>query len=261
MPVAAIVPAAGRGERLGGDLPKALHEVRGHPLVWHAVDALARGAQLLEVVVVAPREHAGPMTDALVDVAVPTRVVAGGASRQVSVAAGLDALDPRADLVLVHDAARPLLPPAMVARVVAALAAGAEGVVPVVPAVDTIKQVDDAGLVVATLVRSNLRMVQTPQGFRRDVLARAHACARAAGVVDASDDATLLERLGRPVRTVAGDGYAFKVTHPVDLTLLDLLLGGSAGRLDRHRDRQEDERDQDAPSLQGGGHGDERSRG
>jgi 2-C-methyl-D-erythritol 4-phosphate cytidylyltransferase len=231
VPVAGIIPAAGRGERLGGPVPKALRVLRGRPLVWYAVQALAQGvdrvdpAALVEVVVAAPREHVGAMTDLLVDAPVTTRVIAGGATRQASVAAALAALPATVDRVLVHDAARPLVPASVVAAVVAALADGDVGVVPGVPVVDTIKQVDATERVVATVDRSVLRAVQTPQGFARAVLAEAHRAALAAAVVDAGDDAALLERLGHPVRVVPGHEEAFKVTRPRDLALAELLLG------------------------------------
>jgi hypothetical protein len=115
-------------------------------------------------------------------------------------------------LVLVHDAARCLVPPEVVERVVAALRAGAPAVVPVLPVTDTVKQVDAAGTVVRTVPRADLRAVQTPQGFARDVLERAHD----AGASGATDDASLLEALGLPVTTVVGDERAFKVTRPLD---------------------------------------------
>lgn len=230
MPLAGIIPAAGRGERLGGPVPKALRVLRGRPLVWYAVQALAQGAELAEVVVAAPREYVGTMTDLLVDAAVATRVIAGGPTRQASVAAALGALPPEIDRVLVHDAARPLVPATVVAEVVAALDAGDVGVVPGLAPVDTLKQVTPDGLVAATVDRSALRAVQTPQGFDRAVLAEAHAAALAAAVVDAGDDAALLERAGHPVRVVPGHEEAFKVTRPLDLVLVDLLLGQGAPR-------------------------------
>lgn len=230
MPVAGIIPAAGRGERLGGPVPKALRVLRGRPLVWYAVQSLAQGAELVEIIVAAPREHVGAMTDLLVDAPVATRVIAGGSTRQASVAAALAALPAEVDQVLVHDAARPLVPASVVAAVLAALRAGDVGVVPGLALVDTVKRVDRAERVVATVDRSVLRAVQTPQGFDRAVLAEAHRSALAAAVVDAGDDAALLERLGHPVRIVPGHEEAFKVTRPLDLVLADLLLGQGAPR-------------------------------
>lgn len=233
MPVAGIIPAAGRGERLGGPVPKALRVLRGRPLVWYAVQALAAGTELVEVVVAAPRDYVGTMSDLLVDAPVATRVIAGGPTRQASVAGALAALPAEVDLVLVHDAARPLVPAWVVADVVAALRAGDVGVVPGLPLVDTVKQVDAESRVVATVDRSVLRAVQTPQGFDRAVLAEAHRAALAAAVVDVGDDAGLLERAGHPVRVVPGHEEAFKVTRPLDLALVDLLLGQGAPRAQR----------------------------
>jgi 2-C-methyl-D-erythritol 4-phosphate cytidylyltransferase len=137
------------------------------------------------------------------------------------VRAGLAALAPVPRYVLVHDAARPLAPTALAERVLAALHDGADAVVPVLPLVDTVKQVDGAGFVVATLDRASLRVVQTPQGFRASVLIAAHAHA-----ADATDDAALVEALGVPVWTVPGDPVAGKVTTPTDLARLESGLGG-----------------------------------
>ena len=130
-----------------------------------------------------------------------------------------------------HDAARPLTPPDVVRRVVEAVRAGAPAVIPVLPVADTIKRVDGAGTVVSTVDRSELRAVQTPQGFRAADLRRAHA-----GTPDPrTDDAGLVEALGDPVTTVAGDPLAFKVTTAWDLRIAELLLAG-AGRVIEHEE-------------------------
>jgi 2-C-methyl-D-erythritol 4-phosphate cytidylyltransferase len=211
--VAGLVPAAGRGERLGGGVPKALREVGGRPLLTWAVDALL---PICDVVVVA----APPELLAAVRAAVPSAlVVAGGAERSDSVRACLAALPPEVRYVLVHDAARPLAPTALAAAVLAALRAGADAVVPVLPVSDTIKSVDSDGWVTATPDRAALRIVQTPQGFTRDVLVRAHASG-----ADATDDAGLVERIGTRVRTIPGDLAAAKVTVPADLVTLGVAL-------------------------------------
>ena len=150
-----------------------------------------------------------------------TAVVAGGAERGDSVAAGLAALSSAVDVVLVHDAARCLTPVAVFERVIAAVEHGAVAVVPGTAVVDTIKQVDEHGMVVATPERAYLRAVQTPQGFRREVLERAHAASS-----DATDDAGLVERLGEPVLVVDGDPRALKVTTPDDLAAAERILAG-----------------------------------
>jgi 2-C-methyl-D-erythritol 4-phosphate cytidylyltransferase len=214
--VGAIVAAGGRGERFGAATPKALVMLGGEPLVVHACRAL-RTAGITEVVVAAPADRV-----AAVGGLVPfARVVAGGATRTASVRRALAELSAAVDIVLVHDAARPLAPPSLVDRVVAAIEAGADAVVPVVAVTDTVKQVDEAGVVVATVDRSMLRAVQTPQGFRRDVLVAAH---EAAGDAGAFDDACLAERLGVSVVTVQGSVEAMKVTTQSDLLMAETLL-------------------------------------
>jgi 2-C-methyl-D-erythritol 4-phosphate cytidylyltransferase len=217
--VVALVPAAGRGQRFGGDRPKALVSLAGEPLVVHAVRTLLAARAVTQVVVAAPAE----LVDEVRSLVPAACVVAGGASRVASVAAALSAAAPDADVVLVHDAARPLAPAALVDRVAAAVLEGAPAVVPVVPVADTVKRVDAAGRVLATIDRTDLRAVQTPQGFRRDVLVRAHEHAAAVGD-DATDDAGLVERIGVEVTTVPGDERAFKVTTRHDLAVAELVV-------------------------------------
>ena len=218
--VAVLVPAAGAGLRLGPGGPKALRELAGEPLLVHAVRRLCAAASIGQVVVAAPADSLDAVR-ALLSAVAPVVVVAGGASRQLSVAAALAAADPALEIVLVHDAARALAPPALIERVAAAVRAGSPAVIPVLPVIDTIKQVDDAGRVVGTVDRAVLRTVQTPQGFRRDVLVAAHAAA----VDEHTDDAGLAEKIGVPVHTVDGDEAAMKITRPADLRLAELFLG------------------------------------
>lgn len=227
----AIVAAAGSGQRLGAQLPKALVELAGSPLLTHSVAALVRGAQLHgarlhggqldRIVVVAPE---GFVAQAAVAAAagaqeVPLQVVMGGATRVDSVARGLAELSD-IDLVLVHDAARALVPPEVVANVIAALLAGADAVVPGLPVVDTIRQLRPDGSS-ATLDRATLRAVQTPQGFTRAALVAAHSSSTGDS---ATDDAGMVEAIGRPVTIVAGHAEAMKVTTPADLQVARLLL-------------------------------------
>jgi 2-C-methyl-D-erythritol 4-phosphate cytidylyltransferase len=190
-----LVPAAGSGVRLGPGDPKALRLLAGEPLLMHAVRGLRAAASVGPVVVAAPPAD----VDAVRKLLAPWSVVVlpGGAERQDSVRLALAALDPAVELVLVHDAARCLTPPALVEAVVAALLAGAQAVVPVLPVADTVKVVE-GDRVTATLDRAGLRAVQTPQGFRRDVLERAHA----SGLPAATDDAGLVEACGGTVTTV-----------------------------------------------------------
>ncbi len=222
--VGVVVVAAGSGSRLGSAVPKAFVVLAGRPLLAHALDAVAALDGVTSVAVVVPAALVDPAGPRWAGVSLPpgARVVAGGAERTASVAAGLTALDPGCDVVLVHDAARCLTPVAVFERVVAAVRAGADGVVPGVPVVDTVKVVDAAGLVTATPERASLRAVQTPQGFRREVLLAAHASG-----LSATDDAALVEALGHRVLVVEGDVRAHKVTTTDDLAHAERLLAAT----------------------------------
>jgi 2-C-methyl-D-erythritol 4-phosphate cytidylyltransferase len=213
-----VVAAAGSGLRLGADRPKALVELAGRPLVAWAVETLLAGG-VDEVVVAVPAADREAFAAVLPG---PVRLVDGGATRTASVRAGLAAADPAARAVLVHDAARPLTPPDVVARVLAALAAGAPAVVPVLPVVDTTVVVDAAGTVTAAPDRAALRRVQTPQGFDRATLVAAYAALPEG--VELTDDAAVVRAAGVPVATVAGDERAAKVTVAHDLHLAGLQV-------------------------------------
>lgn len=221
--VAAVVPAAGRGERLGPGVPKALRLLGGVPLLVHAVRSLAESRMVDLVVVAAPPNDVGEVRSMLAgyEAGADVQVVAGGPTRQQSVRLALASLPGEVDVVLVHDAARPLAPLEMIDAVAVAVQDGHPAVVPGLPVADTVKRVDEAGAVTETLDRSRLRAVQTPQGFRRDVLARAHDNASDA---EATDDAGLVERDGVTVRVVPGSEEAFKVTRPLDLVMAEAVL-------------------------------------
>jgi len=210
-----IVAAAGSGLRLGADLPKALVLLAGRPLVAWSVDALLAGG-VAEVVVTVPSGQRDAFA-AVLPAAV--RLVDGGASRTASVRAGLAAAGAAADVVLVHDAARPLTPPDLVRRVLGALGDGHLAVVPALAVVDTTVVVDDAGVITDAPARATLRRVQTPQGFDRAVLASAYA--GLAPDADLTDDAAVVRAAGVPVVTVAGDERAAKVTVAHDLALAE----------------------------------------
>lgn len=165
---------------------------------------------------VAPATAAASLAQTL-----PGPVVPGGRSRSESVQRGLAAVSPGVQFVLVHDAARPLVPSHVISGVVAALRAGADAVIPVLPMVDTVKEVDHADRVVGTPARDSLRRVQTPQGFRLDVLRAAYAAAPESMV---TDDAGVAEAHGICVVTVAGDDESFKITTPHDLRIAELLV-------------------------------------
>jgi 2-C-methyl-D-erythritol 4-phosphate cytidylyltransferase len=223
--VAVLVVAAGEGVRLGPGAPKALRQLAGEPLVVHAARGMAFAPSVGALVVAVPPDVVSDVCALLGPLGSlgPVTVVAGGATRQASVAAALGAAPPEFDIILVHDAARAFAPVAMIERVVAGVRAGHGAVVPVLAVVDTIKQVDGSGRVVATVDRSVLRVVQTPQGFRREVLVAAHHEA----VDDLTDDAGLAEKIGVPVWTVPGDAAAMKITHPLDMRIAELLLNDS----------------------------------
>jgi 2-C-methyl-D-erythritol 4-phosphate cytidylyltransferase len=214
MRIAAILVAAGTGRRLGADVPKAFCTVRGRTLLSYAHARFAGHPMVGRVIVVAPADRIGD-AKALTG----PDVVPGGATRQASVAAGLAVVPPDVDAVLVHDVARAFVPADVIDRVVAALRGGADAVIPTRPVTDTIKRVDAGGRVIETVARSTLVAVQTPQGFRRDVLIAAHA----AGSGDVTDDAGLVEALGGTVVAVDGADEAFKITRPWDLLLAEAL--------------------------------------
>ncbi|MFF4750758.1 2-C-methyl-D-erythritol 4-phosphate cytidylyltransferase [Streptomyces sp. NPDC002514] len=237
--VAAVIPAAGKGVRLGPGAPKALRALNGTPMLIHAARALAASRAVSLVVVVAPPDGAAEVKSLLDAHGLPGGgipsgsggrtdflVVPGGDSRQESVRLGLDALPPEYGVVLVHDAARPLVPVDTVDAVIEAVRDGARAVVPALPLADTVKEVEPAAEpgaaepVVATPARARLRAVQTPQGFDRRTLVRAHETVTG----DVTDDASMVEQLGEQVVVVPGHEEAFKVTRPLDLVLAEAVL-------------------------------------
>lgn len=227
----ALIVAAGAGERLASGVPKALVDLEGEPLVVHAARSLAAAERIDGVVVVLPSDATDAVLDQvgerLRDAGVVDAVLTrGAATRQGSVSAGLAALDPSAEVVAVHDAARALVTPQLVDRVVAALEPPWDAVAPGVPVADTVKLVDGARhAVLRTVDRQGLWAVQTPQVARRITLERVHA--RIAGEADAAtDDLSLVERAGGRVRLVAGERRNFKVTVPEDLVLAAALVRG-----------------------------------
>lgn len=220
----AVVVAAGSGERLGGDQPKAFVRFGEDPLIAASVAALDDHPAITGIVLVVPEgweERATFMADDI-GAGKAALAVPGGATRSDSVAAGVAEVPDDAALILVHDAARPLVPADLIDRVLAGFADGADGVIPVLPIVDTVKRVDGAGRVVETLDRAALRAVQTPQAFRADVLRRAVAADdRATG----TDCASLVERVGGVVQTVDGDPRTMKITTRADLERAEELRG------------------------------------
>jgi 2-C-methyl-D-erythritol 4-phosphate cytidylyltransferase len=228
---AAIVPAAGRGARVGFKTPKTFIDLGGAPLIARTIGALAacRGIGLIQPVL--PRTHVALFNRRLLPRggwASCRPAVAGGRERQDSVAAGLRALPADVELVLIHDGARPFVTPGLVARVLAeARRHGAA--IAAVPAQDTVKRVSADHFLEGTVDRRSLWLAQTPQAFQVGLLREAHARARAAGL-DATDDAALVEALGHRVRVVAGARLNFKITTREDLALARALVAAVPGR-------------------------------
>ncbi|WP_089908951.1 2-C-methyl-D-erythritol 4-phosphate cytidylyltransferase [Leifsonia sp. 21MFCrub1.1] len=223
--VAVVVVAAGSGTRLGAELPKAFVPLRGLTLLERSLHAVRGMRHVADPIVVAPAdrvEEAGVLAAAVMGRTVA--VVAGGATRQASVAEGLVVVDADADIVLVHDAARALAPSALFDAVVDAVVERGYGVVPGLPVSDTVKRIGGDGQVHETVDRSALSAVQTPQGFPREQLLTAYALAES----DETDDAGLVAAAGFRVDVVPGDAHAFKVTTPWDLRRAEELLAGSA---------------------------------
>ncbi len=223
-----IIAAGGRGQRLAAyssGRPKQFLSFGGEPLYWRSALPFARIARVRGVVFVFPPDF---LDAARKDVArlalrdtpgLAWKIASGGATRQDSVRKGLTAVPQEADAVLIHDAARPFVDPALINRVLDALAAGHSGVVPGMAVTDTIKEIDADNRVAATPARDRLRAVQTPQGFDPAALRRAHDHAARLGL-GATDDAALLELLGQAVLVVDGDETNRKITTPADLALL-----------------------------------------
>ena len=215
--VAVIVVAAGSGTRLERNHPKAFVPVAGVTILERSLRGIPAVDQL---VIVAPEAHLDEAAAALAATGRAGTVVAGGATRQASVGAGLAVLSDEIGVVLVHDAARALTPASVFDRVIDEVLRSGHGVIPVLPVSDTIKRVDGAS-VLETVDRADLAAVQTPQGFIRDELDRAYALADR----DHTDDAGLVALAGGSVVTVAGDALSFKITTPADLRRAEHEVG------------------------------------
>jgi 2-C-methyl-D-erythritol 4-phosphate cytidylyltransferase/2-C-methyl-D-erythritol 2,4-cyclodiphosphate synthase len=235
MHVAAIIAAGGRGARLGADRPKQFLDLGGRSILELSVAALAASGRIQEIVVALPADHVDAGSKALKQaISRPVTVVAGGPRRQDSVANAFAKASKDADIVLIHDAARPFVTPEVIDRAIT----GAEHHGAAIAAVgvrDTVKQTGDAfadgsRLVRATIPRDSVFLAQTPQAFRRDILARALTEGKE---VDATDEAMLVERLGLPVHVVEGDARNVKITTPEDLVKARSESDGSSRRLMR----------------------------
>ena len=226
--VAIIVVAAGSGTRLGAAEPKALVDLGGQTILEHALSRVFEMTDAAQVIVVAPAARLDHVRSLAVGVAGAATdhvtVVAGGDTRQQSVAAGLAVLEPDVEVVLVHDSARAFTPASQFEAVIAGVRATGGGIVPGLAVADTIKQLDWTGAVERTVDRSQLVAVQTPQGFPRAGLLSAYAAASE----DFTDDAAVFAAAGLPVTVVDGDPLAFKITTPWDLRRAESILGEAA---------------------------------
>lgn len=217
MRIAAILVAAGSGSRFGAEIPKQFLRLAGKPVIRHAAEALLREVDLLQ-----PVGDPAAVAPALAGLQCLS-TVPGGATRQDSVRAGLEALVAHVpEVVLVHDAARPVIPADTIPALLAALAE-APGAIPALPVADTLKRGDN-GWIVETVSRAGLFRAQTPQAFHFPVLLAAHRAARAPS---ATDDASLLEAAGELVRLVAGAEDNIKLTYPEDLARLERIMGAT----------------------------------
>jgi 2-C-methyl-D-erythritol 4-phosphate cytidylyltransferase len=222
--VGVIIVAGGNSTRAGGEELKQFRWVAGKPMLLHSVQTFMAHPRVGMVVCVLPAKYAGDPPPWLFQCDVDRLLVSvGGRTRTESVANGLDDLPDEAEIVLVHDAARPLVGLATIERVVNAVLEGVAAIA-ALPVVDTLKSVDSEGVIASTLDRSTLWRAQTPQGFPRATLVDAYRRARADGVT-ATDDAALCERLGIPVRVVAGSERALKVTDAADFARVEALYG------------------------------------
>ena len=211
---AAIIAGAGMGHRLGADIPKALIQIQGITLLERAFTSLSKVVD--EIIITAP---AGYEEQFKALVGQSATVITGGVLRSDSIRVALKALSPSVESVLIHDAARALASSALATRVLSDVQSGQSAVIPVLKVIDTIKEIDRDGFVRATPDRSSLVAAQTPQGFNRQVLERAHSASD-----DATDDAALVEAIGVKVKTIEGEASAFKITTKEDIGQALLLL-------------------------------------
>jgi 2-C-methyl-D-erythritol 4-phosphate cytidylyltransferase / 2-C-methyl-D-erythritol 2,4-cyclodiphosphate synthase len=236
MRVSAIIAAGGRGARLGARVPKQLLPLGGRPILQWSVDAFLSSPRVDEVIVVGPPELVADPPAYLRRTGVT--LVEGGARRQDSVANGFDAVDPASEVIVVHDAARPFVDGAMIARAIEG-AAETGAAIAAIPSKDTVKQavagVDAAPLIDRTLPRDEIYLAQTPQAFRREVLADAIRAGRQGA--EGTDEAALAERAGHRVRLVAGSAGNIKITTPEDLVIAEALVKDRAGAAAQERDR------------------------
>ncbi len=232
MHVSAIIAAGGRGVRFGGTLPKQFLLLGGRTILQRSVDAILSSDCITDLVVALPSDLVANVPDYLRDRAKPITIVEGGARRQDSVANAFEVVSARADVIVIHDAARPFVTADLIARTVdAAVEHGAA--IAALAATDTVKRADADGLIQQTIPRTEIFLAQTPQAFRPSVLRDALARAGSAG--DATDEAALAERAGHPVRLVEGDRRNLKITTTDDLMMAERLVRASESREEQTR--------------------------
>jgi 2-C-methyl-D-erythritol 4-phosphate cytidylyltransferase / 2-C-methyl-D-erythritol 2,4-cyclodiphosphate synthase len=221
----AIIPAAGSGKRLGGQIPKQFLEIAGQPILVHTLQRFLDCTDIGAIVIALPAELVAEYQALEPPHHKPVRYVSGGAERSDSIFNALQAVaDLTPEIVAVHDAVRPFVTPAQISAVIARARVTGAAIL-ALPAVDTIKEVE-AGLIVRTLDRRRIYRAQTPQAFRYDLLVQANTAARAAGLASsaATDDAFLAEQLGIPVAIVEGSPNNIKITTPEDLIFAERLF-------------------------------------
>ena len=221
--VGVVIVAGGESARIGGSELKQFRWVAGKPTLLHSLQTFMARPDVAAVVVVLPRAYVADPPPWIFQCDIDRLMLSvGGRTRTDSVQNGLEDLPDEAQVVLIHDAARPLVDDATIDRVIVAARSGACAVA-ALPVVDTLKEVDTAGRIVRTVDRAGLWRAQTPQGFPRDVIVRAHRDARA-NHVSATDDAALCERLGIPVSVVRGSERAMKITEESDFARAEALF-------------------------------------
>ena len=224
MHVTAIIAAGGRGARFGSDRPKQLLTLAGRPILQHSVEAFVRSDRIDEIVVALPPDLAADPPAYLRGSSKPIHIVEGGERRQDSVANAFARVSASAELIVIHDAARPMVSADLIGRTIDA-AAEHGAAIAALQATDTVKRGNADRVIVGTLPRTEIFLAQTPQVFRAGVLRDALALARASA--DATDEAMLAEQAGHHVRLVEGDSRNVKITTPADLEMAERSFGGA----------------------------------
>ena len=223
--VVALIPAAGYGRRMGSEKPKAFLPLGGIPLLTHTLQKFEACSQVDEILPLVPEGKVSSCENDIVrrsGLKKVQRIMAGGQERQESVYLGLKAIEKKADFVIIHDGDRPFVFPELI-ELALSESKRWKAVVAAMPAGDTIKEVSPDGEIVRTVDRRHLWIIQTPQAFEYGLIARAHDKAKEEGFYG-TDDASLVERLGVPVRVIEGSRFNFKITTPEDLILGEALL-------------------------------------